>query len=104
MLRASRLGTHEAVQSDLDDAVFWYRGEAGDAVALRFLDEVEACVARICDGPLKYREVRPKLRRAVVHGFPYLIYFRYEETQAVTILAIVSSQRRPFFWASRLDD
>jgi plasmid stabilization system protein ParE len=67
---------------------------------LEFLDELRVAYGRIADGPLKYRDLRSGIRRALLRRFPYAVYFSVEE-EVVVILAVLHAHRDPAEWQSR---
>lgn len=89
------------VDCDIEAAYDWYeREESG--LGLEFLDEIRAVYDRISDGPLKYPELRPSIRRALARRFPYAIYFSVERG-VVLVLAVLHTARNPAEWQRRVD-
>jgi toxin ParE1/3/4 len=86
---------------DFLDAVRHYV-EAGGPAA-RFVDAVEAAVARILDEPSRFRPLEAGIRTARVPDFPYSIIFTVEET-TVIILAVKHDRRNPDYWRHRLKE
>ncbi len=77
--RQARLRSRAA--SDIDDAVAHLRGEAGETVALAFIDALESGLNHITRSP-KAGSLRfafelgiPDLRAMGVKRFPYLIFY-----------------------------
>jgi hypothetical protein len=61
---------------DIADAHCWY-DEQRAGLGREFLDEIEATLKRIADGPLRFPVAIGDVRRAlVVRRFPYSVYFR----------------------------
>lgn len=86
-------------QSDIREAAIWYeRHEAG--LGFRFVGEVRASLQRIADNPLRFPIVGGDVRRALLHKFPYSIYF-VNEREAVAIIAVLHQHRRTGTWKSR---
>lgn len=67
--------------ADVEAAVDWYREEAGEAVALEFVDAVERCVRRLRTSPqlgslrFSYELDIPGLPVVPTPRFPYLIFY-----------------------------
>jgi toxin ParE1/3/4 len=67
--------------SDVDDAVDHYRREAGEAVALDFIESLERCVRQIGRSPhlgslrFSYELDIPELRVLGTRRFPYLVFY-----------------------------
>lgn len=88
-------------QADLDvEATFhWYENEQS-GLGLEFLDELRATYDRIVEGPLKYRELRSGIRRALLRRFPYATYFAVE-ANVIVVLAVLHASRDPAEWPRR---
>jgi toxin ParE1/3/4 len=67
--------------ADVDDAVDHYRREAGEAVAIDFIQSLERCVRQIGRSPhigslrFSYELDIPELRVLSTRRFPYLIFY-----------------------------
>jgi plasmid stabilization system protein ParE len=81
-----------------DGAVWYYlRSEkAADA----FISAVEATFGRIGTSPELFPEIYRAVRRAVVPGFPYAVYFTKRATECV-VLAVHHGKRSPRRWRRR---
>ena len=74
-------------EADIDEAYAWYETRSvglGD----RFLDAVEATIGLVRETPqrfpVKHREPDLTIRRALVEGFPYGVFFIWNEVPAAT--------------------
>lgn len=67
----------------------------------RYLDEIEAAFDRVTGNPFHYQEVEPDIRRAVVHTFPYLVFYTFDE-ESVHVLAIIHGAQDPAYINERL--
>lgn len=83
---------------DLEAAVDFYATEAGEAVALRFIDAVEAAFGAIgrhpASGSPRYGHELdlPGLRSRLVKGYPYLIFYAERDTH-VDVWRVLQAQR-----------
>jgi plasmid stabilization system protein ParE len=68
----------------------------GDA----FVDEVEARLGAILNGPEVWRVIEDDVRRYLIHRFPYGIYYTIE-AEVVVIWAIKHLHRDPDYWQHR---
>lgn len=98
-MTAYRLVAQLAADRDIEGAFAWYQGERA-GLGLEFLDELRAAYERIAEGPLKYRELRSGIRRALLRHFPYAVYFAVEQ-DIVVILAVLHAHRDPVEWQKR---
>jgi plasmid stabilization system protein ParE len=74
-------------EADIEAAAAWYEGQQS-GLGLRFVDAVDHVLTRIRDAPLQFPVVSPDVRRALLHTFPYAVYFRPTE-ESVVILAVL---------------
>jgi toxin ParE1/3/4 len=86
-------------EADLEDAARWYEDERA-GLAERFLSDVDRTFARIRERPFQFPTVTGELRRALLHAFPYAVYFRASD-QAVVVLAVLHLRRNPRIWRGR---
>ncbi len=84
---------------DLQDAIRWYDGER-DNLGDEFLIAFRKSLARIGAYPESFRVVRTNVRRVVVDGFPYSVYYRVTK-HAVWIIAVMHTARHPRNWMNR---
>jgi plasmid stabilization system protein ParE len=86
-------------QTDIREAARWYEDrEAG--LGLRFIREIRTSLEHISQSPLRFPIVEADVRRALLHKFPYSIYF-VNEPEAAAIIAVLHQHRRPATWKSR---
>jgi len=88
-----------AAERDMREARAWYEKEAPQ-VAPWLREEIRATVHRIAERPRLYPVVHLNVRRAVVHRFPYAVFYRIED-EAILVIAIVHSARDPRVWQGR---
>src|SRR3954468_7453467 len=78
-------------EADLEDAARWYEDERA-GLAERFFSDVDRTFARIRERPLQFPTVAGEVRRALLHTFPYAVYFRVSD-QAAVVLAVLHLRR-----------
>ncbi len=94
-----RIFVRPEAQTDIRKAARWCEGrETG--LGLRFVGEVRTSLEHIADNPLRFPIVGEDVRRALLHKFPYSVYF-INEPKAVAIIAVLHQHRRPDAWRSR---
>ena len=86
-------------EADLGDAARWYDDERA-GLAERFFSDVDRTFARIRERPLQFPTVAGEVRRALLHTFPYAVYFRVSD-QSVVVLAVLHLRRNPKIWRGR---
>jgi len=80
-------------QADIEAAFTWYE-EQQSGLGSRFLDALDQILTRIRKTPLQFPIVFDDVHRALLHTFPYAVYFRVKE-QAVIVLAVLHLRRDP---------
>lgn len=76
----------------------WYEDRSA-GLGHDFAEEIDARIVRIVESPLVFPRVSGDTRRAVLHRFPYAIYFRLLD-DAVIVLA-VHGRQHPRRWQRR---
>lgn len=94
-----RLVVTRAAQMDTLDAADWYESHAS-GLGMRFLQEVRRCINVAATLPLSKQVVYRDVRRALVHGFPYAVFFTYRNGR-VRVIAVMHWRRNPLDWRSR---
>ena len=88
----------EAAQ-DVEGARAWYdeqQGGLGDAFAASLEDVIELIV----EFPEAFPEIAVGHRRALLHRFPYAVYYRLAG-ELIDVLACLHTSRSPETWRSR---
>jgi plasmid stabilization system protein ParE len=83
-------------EADLENAVQWY-DEERPGLAQRFLKDVDRSFVRLRERPLQFPMVAGDVRRALLHTFPYAIYFRVSD-EMIVVLAVLHLRRNPKIW------
>ena len=95
----ARLDVRPEAGLDAEEAGAWYNGER-DGLGTEFLTELRATFVRIEQAPLQFPRVSGEIRRAILHRFPFGVFFVAEGNEA-TVLAITHLHRHPETWQSR---
>lgn len=86
-------------EADLEDAARWYEAERA-GLSARLLSDVDQTFSRIAERPLQFPLVAGDLRRALLHTFPYAVYFRPSD-DAIVVVALLHLRRNPKVWRGR---
>ncbi len=84
--------------ADIEAAVAYYRDEAGEQVALDFVDALEAAIETLRDRPLigslrfAYELEIPELRSWPVEAFPYLLFY-VPDAERVDVWRVLHAKR-----------
>ena len=86
-------------EADLEDAARWYNDERA-GLAERFFTDADQTFARIRERPFQFPTVAGEVRRALLHTFPYAVYFRVFD-EIVVVVAVLHLTRNPKVWRRR---
>jgi plasmid stabilization system protein ParE len=95
-----RLIVRPLAEADLQTAAQWYDEERPGLVE-RFLKDVDRSFVRLRERPLQFPVVAGNVRRALLHTFPYAIYFRISD-EMIVVLAVLHLRRNPKIWQGRV--
>ena len=90
---------HRLAEIELVEAVQFY-AEVEIGLARRFIDAAEHARDEILLFPEAAPLVSSNVRRKVLGGFPYSLFYRLTDAEA-RILAVGHHRRRPFYWRGR---
>jgi len=86
-------------ETDVADAAAWYETQKV-GLGAEFLDEILNVCSGITENPQLFPLVHRKTRRALIHKFPFVIYYRVENG-LISIIAVMHGSRDPNKWKSR---
>lgn len=89
----------EAVQ-DILEAARWYETQS-PGLGERFEDALAVVFRGIEMMPESHRVVYRDVRRAVLQGFPFVVYYQLVEGDAL-VIAVTHARRDPGHWKSRV--
>ena len=89
-----------AAEQDLTAAFLWYE-EQSAGLGTRFMAQVDDLLARVAETPREFPEAMSGYRRALLHRFPYGIYFSIDPDE-VRVHAVLNLHRDPAHWRGRL--
>jgi toxin ParE1/3/4 len=99
----------DEARRDVEAAIDFYATEAGEAIALRFIDAVEAAYEAIrrhpATGSPRYGHELglPGLRSQLLKGYPYLIFY-VERDSHVDVWRVLHAQRDIPAWLQESQD
>lgn len=85
-----------AAYRELVEAAEYYEGQQS-GLADQFLSEVEEAVARITRHPDTWARVSPRIRRCLVHRFPFALLYHIAG-EDIQIVAVADLRRDPARW------
>jgi plasmid stabilization system protein ParE len=94
-----RLHVRDEAELDVIDAVAWYEDQR-IGLGGEFLIELDAVMQRMVQTPLQFPIVKDNVRRALLHRFPYSVYFLVSN-EMVDVIAVLHQHRDPRTWEQR---
>ena len=88
-----------AAAADIRRAYAWYQRER-EGLGEEFLEEVRAAMEAVLMTPAAYPVLHRQTRRALVHRFPYALFFRVID-DTVVFVACFHTHRNPESWKRR---
>ena len=88
-----------AAAADIDEAFLWYEGQR-PGLGHEFLAAAQQLIDAVAQHPLRYPAIRRNTRRALLHRFPYALYFRVYG-QVLVVVACMHGRRDPRRWQVR---
>jgi len=86
-------------EKDLSDAAAWYEQQR-PGLGHQFLDEILETLSKIAEAPLMHPIVHRNARRALIHRFPFGVYYRVAG-EVIAVIAVMHGSRDPRKWKSR---
>jgi plasmid stabilization system protein ParE len=94
-----RIVVRPAAAADIEEAFAWYERQRS-GLGHEFLEALQATVDDVAGHPVKHPVIHRDTRRALLHRFPYGIFYRvYDE--ALVVVACMHGRRDPKHWTSR---
>lgn len=90
----------QEARDEFDTAADFYEGRQ-TGLGVRLTLAVNATLERIANNPKLHAVVLEDVRKAVVRGFPYCIYYR-EDSDNVVVLSVFHTSRDPSEWQRRV--
>jgi plasmid stabilization system protein ParE len=86
--------------ADAIEAYGWYE-KRSTGLGERFLNSVDECIAEVCRDPERFAFAFNDFRRSIVHRFPYVVFYKFDD-YTVTICSIFHSSQNPKILHQRL--
>jgi plasmid stabilization system protein ParE len=86
-------------EQDLAGSATWYEDQRS-GLGLEFLQEAQDVLSAIAERPLSFPIVHRTARRALLHRYPFGVFYFIEGEQAV-VIGILHGSRDPQAWKAR---
>lgn len=94
-----RLRVRKTAKAEIEVAFAWYLARS-PATADRFLNAVDEALRIIEETPERHPVIRGRLRRVLLHQFPYGIYYKIFPS-TISIVGVIHGHRHPDTWLGR---
>lgn len=82
-------------QKDILESIEWYNNEKAN-LGFEFYESLMEKINSLAERPLLYTKRFKNVRTAKVNKYPYLIYFKIEESNSsISILGVLHTSRNP---------
>ncbi len=88
-----RLIVSAAAEADIVDAYLWYEKQRS-GLGSEFVQQVALAVDAVIYEPLRFPAIHRSIRRALLHRFPYGLFFVVAEDKVV-VVAVLHLARNP---------
>jgi len=88
-----RLVITRTAEADIGNAYCWYE-EQRVGLGPEFLAEINSAFEAVLYEPLRFQQVHRFVRRALVHRFPYGVFF-VVAAREITVIAVMHLARNP---------
>ncbi|HEX6189541.1 MAG TPA: type II toxin-antitoxin system RelE/ParE family toxin [Pyrinomonadaceae bacterium] len=85
---------------ELSEAAKFYEAHS-TGLGSDYLNEVQHAIDLVCEFPELGQAIDQRLRRVVLHRFPFSLIYSVE-TDGIVIMALAHQRRRPGYWKSRV--
>jgi plasmid stabilization system protein ParE len=93
------LRIRKRAQAEITEAFEWDRARSPEAAA-EFLEALDAAVFAIQEAPERHHVVSGRLRRVLLQGFPYGVYYK-PYPSVISVVGVIHGHRHPNTWLAR---
>ncbi|MDX9771709.1 MAG: type II toxin-antitoxin system RelE/ParE family toxin [Tenuifilaceae bacterium] len=86
-------------EQDILDAQDWYNDQT-ENFGSELVQEIKHTIHSIEVNPLQFPEVKRNIRRAIVNGFPYSVFYTINKS-VIIVFALFHHSRNPRIWRKR---
>lgn len=88
--------------SELDDA-FDYYDEIYQGLGNRFIEELEATLARVNSNPMAWQKAGLYTHRCLLNRFPYSVVYQIRN-DLILVVAVACTHQKPSYWIHRVEN
>ena len=94
-----RLRVRKIARDDIVATFEWYL-ERSPAAAQQFLEAVDDAITYIEEATERHPIIRGRLRRVLLRGFPYAVYYKVFPS-TISVVGVIHGHRHPDTWLRR---
>ncbi len=95
-----RIEYHPEIERELREIIEYY-DECAQGLGVEFLNEFERHILKIASMPTRWMMVEADVRRSLMKRFPYVVYFRVLENDALRVTVVKHQRRHPKYGRNR---
>jgi len=88
-------------KQELEDAIDFYELQV-KGLGTIFKSIAKSTIKRVATFPTAWSEIKPSIRRCIMHKFPYNVLYSIEKDY-ILIIAISHHHREPNYWIRRVN-
>ena len=96
-----KLRIRQIARAEIYEAFDWYRLRSPRAAA-RFIDEVDEAIRGIEATPERHGPIHGNVRRWLLVGFPYGVYYKVYPA-LISVVGVIHGSRHPDTWLRRAE-
>ncbi len=94
------LFVRQPAKADVRRAAHWYELRR-PGLGREFVNQVDAAMNRLAENPQQYQALYREVRRAIVHRFPYGVFYRIEADRII-VFCVTDLRQDPAAWKARI--
>lgn len=94
-----QLRVRAPARREINSAFAWYL-QHSPLAAEGFLDAIDEALSLITKSPERHPVVRGRLRRMLLQGFPYAVYYKVYP-KVISVVGVIHGHRHPGTWLRR---
>ena len=94
------LFVRKSAKADVRKAARWYELQC-PGLGRDFVNQVDTTLNRLTGNLQQYQVLYREVRRAIIHQFPYGVYYRIEADRII-VFCVTDLRQEPSTWKSRI--
>ena len=97
-----KLHLRREAKADVRAAAQWYEKQR-TGLGREFVAEIDRTLDRLAENPFMQKVLHREARRAIVHRFPYGVFYRVEGDRII-VFCVIHLHRDPAAWKKRMPE